>query len=136
MALPQETPARESGLELFAVLLAGGILFAIAATIFVLIAPHAPGGWRPVTAAAAVGAVLAVIDLAFARRFQRQGAPRALGRYGIALIGGVTLGLLWAAVAGHRPLWESMAGGGVIALLNTAFGGFWRRRRAVRAPSA
>ena len=53
-----ESANRESGLDLFAVLLAGALLFWIAAAIFILVAPHAPGGWRTVTASATVGAVL------------------------------------------------------------------------------
>jgi hypothetical protein len=122
---------RESGLDLFAVLLAGAILFGIAATILILVAPHAPGGWRTVAASAIVGAVLAIIDLRLARRFQRQGIPRTMTRLAIALVLGAALGVLWGIVAGSRPLWVPMLYGSFAAVASTAFGFLWSRRSHV-----
>ena len=133
-----ESPTRESGLELFAVLLAGAIMFGIAATIFVLVAPHAPGGWRPVTASAIVGAVLAFIGLRLSQRFQRQGMPRTVARFSLALVVGAGLGLLWGIVAGSRPVWMPMLYGSFAALASTAVGLIWsgaRRRRGKRGPA-
>jgi hypothetical protein len=122
-----ESPNKESGLDSFAVLLAGGILFGIAATIFVLMAPHTPGGWRSVAASATVGAVLAFIDLRLARRFQRQGMPRTFIRFSLTIIVGAGLGVVWGLVAGSRPLWVPMLYGSFAAFATTAFGLVWPR---------
>ena len=128
----------ESGLDRFAILLAGAIMFGIVATIFVLLAPHAPGGWRTVAASATVGAVLALIDLRLALRFQRQGMPRTFARLSLALVLGAALGALWGVIAGSRPLLIPMLYGSVAALASTAFSVFWSRqsRRGSGAPAA
>lgn len=133
-----ESANKESGLDLFAVLLAGALLFGIAAAIFILVAPHAPGGWRTVTASATVGAVLALIDLRLARRFQRTRMPGAVARVSLAIVLGAALGVLWGIVAGRHPLWVPMLYGSFAALASTAFGFLWSHRapRADDAPSA